>query len=96
MGLIGAIRNHPLTFVFGLAAASLLGLLLLPPIPQPQDYHQFADRQTLLLEQGQGDDAFHGSIDPRPRFVPGQHGDLCPQCGVSSTPAIQNALDELR
>ena len=49
MGLKGAIRSHPLVFLFGLAAVSLLGLLLLvPPIPQPQDYHQFADRQTLL------------------------------------------------
>jgi len=36
-------------FLFGLAAISLLGLfLLVPPIPQPQDYHQFADQKTLL------------------------------------------------
>src|SRR4051812_8016019 len=48
MGLTGAIRSHPLIFLFGLAAISLLGLLLIPPIPQPQDYHQFADRTTLL------------------------------------------------
>jgi hypothetical protein len=24
------------------------GLLFVPPIPQPQDYHQFADQKTLL------------------------------------------------
>ena len=35
-------------FLFGLAAVSLLGLLLVPPIPQSQIYHQFADQQTLL------------------------------------------------
>ena len=35
--------------LFGLAAVSLLGLfLLVPPIPQPQDYHRFADQKTLL------------------------------------------------
>ncbi len=48
MGLKGAIRSHPLVFLFGLAAISLLGLLFVPPIPQPQDYHQFADQKTLL------------------------------------------------
>jgi ceramidase len=31
-----------------LAASSLAGLLLLPPIPQDQSYHQFADQRTLL------------------------------------------------
>jgi hypothetical protein len=48
MGRTGTIRNHPLVFLFGLAAVSLLGLLFVPPIPQPQDYHRFADQQTLL------------------------------------------------
>ena len=48
MGFKGAIRSHPLVFLFGLAAVSLLALLLVPPIPQPQDYHQFADQKTLL------------------------------------------------
>jgi hypothetical protein len=48
MGLMGAIRSRPLTFLFGLAAVSLLGLLFVPPIPQPQDYHHFADGKTLL------------------------------------------------
>jgi hypothetical protein len=48
MGLTGAIRSHPRMFLFGLAAVSLLGLLLLPPVPQPQDYHQFADQKTLF------------------------------------------------
>ena len=48
MGLSGAIRSHPLMFLFGLAAVSLLGLLFVPPIPQPQDYHHFADGRTLL------------------------------------------------
>ena len=31
-----------------LAATSLPGLLLLPPIAQDQSYHQFADQRTLL------------------------------------------------
>src|ERR1041384_934003 len=48
MGLSGAIRSHPLMFLAGLAAVSLLGLLFVPPIPQPQDYHHFADAETLL------------------------------------------------
>lgn len=48
MGLTGAIRSHPLAFLFGLAAISLLGLLLVPPIPQSQIYHGFADQQTLF------------------------------------------------
>src|SRR3569833_1032351 len=48
MGPTGAIRSHPLVFLFGLAAVSLLGLLFVPPIPQPQDYHRFADRATIL------------------------------------------------
>ncbi len=48
MGPTGAIRNHPLAFLLGLAGISLLGLLAVPPIPQPQDYHHFADRQTML------------------------------------------------
>jgi len=48
MTLAGVIRNHPLMFLFGLAAVSLIGLGLAPRIPQPQAYHQFADRETLL------------------------------------------------
>ena len=49
MGLSGAIRSHPLMFLFGLAAVSLLALfLLVPPIPQPQDYQHFADDKTVL------------------------------------------------
>lgn len=42
------IRRHPLGFLFVLAAASLLGLAFVPAIPQPQDYHQFADRRTIF------------------------------------------------
>jgi hypothetical protein len=49
MGLNGAIRSHPLVFLFGLAAVSLLALFLfVPPVPQSQIYHGFADRRTLL------------------------------------------------
>ena len=40
--------NHPLLVLAGLMAASLLALLLLPPIPQDQAYHLFADQRTLL------------------------------------------------
>ena len=42
------IRRHPLGFLFVLAAVSLLGLAFVPPIPQPQDYHRFADGRTLF------------------------------------------------
>ncbi len=38
----------PVIVFFGLMAASLAGLLLLPPIPQDQSYHDFADQRTLL------------------------------------------------
>ena len=49
MGLNGAIRSHPLVFLFGSAAVSLLALFLfVPPVPQSQIYHGFADRRTLL------------------------------------------------
>ncbi len=48
MGVTAAIRNHPLAFLFGLAAISLAALALVPPIPQPQTYHHFADQRTLF------------------------------------------------
>jgi hypothetical protein len=41
-------RNYPLIGLLGLMAVSLMGLLLLPPIPQPQSYHRFADQQAWL------------------------------------------------
>ena len=41
-------RVYPLIALLGLMGASLAGLLLLPPIPQDQTYHQFADQRTLL------------------------------------------------
>jgi len=41
-------RNLPLLVFLAVMAASLAGLWLLPPIPQNQDYHQFADQRTLL------------------------------------------------
>ena len=44
----GERRNFPVLVFAGLTAASLGGLLLLPPIPQDQSYHQFADQRTLL------------------------------------------------
>ena len=34
--------------LLGLMSASLAGLLLLPPIPQDQSYHQFADQRVLF------------------------------------------------
>jgi hypothetical protein len=40
-------RNRPLLIFLGLMAASLAALWLLPPIPQDQAYHQFADQRTL-------------------------------------------------
>jgi len=48
MSFAGTIRTRPLGFLFGLAAVSLAALLLVPPIPQSQIYHGFADRQTLF------------------------------------------------
>jgi hypothetical protein len=48
MTALSAIRTRPLQVLFGLAAVSLIGLLLVPPIPQPQAYHQFADQRMLL------------------------------------------------
>ena len=48
MSLAETLRARPLGFLSGLAAVSLAALLLVPPIPQSQIYHVFADRQTLL------------------------------------------------
>jgi hypothetical protein len=49
MTFADTIRARPLPFLFGLAAISLLGLLLfVPPIPQPQTYHRFADEHTMF------------------------------------------------
>jgi hypothetical protein len=41
-------RKRPVLVFLSLVAASLAGLLLLPPIPQVQSYHRFADERTLL------------------------------------------------
>src|SRR5437764_2046515 len=47
--ILGNPKQKRLVLIFlGLMAASLAGLLLLPPIPQDQSYHLFADRRTLL------------------------------------------------
>jgi hypothetical protein len=40
--------TQPLWILAGLTAASLLGLLLLPAIPQDQAYHLFANQRTLF------------------------------------------------
>src|SRR5262245_51870428 len=49
MSVSATIRARPLAFLFGLAAVSIAALfLLVPPIPQPQSYHSFADQRTLL------------------------------------------------
>jgi hypothetical protein len=48
MTLGSAKRNRHIVIFVGLMAASLLALPLLPPIPQDQGYHQFADQRTLL------------------------------------------------
>lgn len=48
MTAIGTIRAHSLLFLFGLMAVSLLGLLLVPPIAQPQAFHRFADQGTIV------------------------------------------------
>jgi hypothetical protein len=41
-------QNRPLLVLLGLMVASLAGLLLLPPIPQDQSYHHFADQRMWL------------------------------------------------
>jgi hypothetical protein len=41
-------QNRPLLIFLGLMAASLVALWLVPPIPQDQAYHQFADDRTLF------------------------------------------------
>jgi hypothetical protein len=48
MTLGSAKRNRRVVIFVGVLAASLVALLLLPPIPQDQGYHQFADQRTLL------------------------------------------------
>src|SRR6266508_310985 len=48
MSLRRAIRHRPVFFLVGLMVASLAGVLLLPPIPQDQSYHQFADQRSWL------------------------------------------------
>ena len=40
--------GRALLVLLGLMVASLAGLLLLPPIPQDQSYHQFTDQRALL------------------------------------------------
>jgi hypothetical protein len=40
--------NLPVLLFFSLMVISLAGLLLLPPIPQDQSYHQFADQRTIF------------------------------------------------
>jgi hypothetical protein len=41
-------QNRALFVILGLMAASLVALLLLPPIPQDQGYHEFADVRVIL------------------------------------------------
>jgi hypothetical protein len=41
-------RNRHVIIFVGLMAASLVASPLLPPIPQDQGYHQFADQRTLF------------------------------------------------
>jgi hypothetical protein len=48
MPVSAAKRDLPIVVLVGLMAASLGGLLLLPPIPQDQSYHQFADQRTIF------------------------------------------------
>ena len=44
----GVRRGRPVIVLLAVMVASLAALLLLPPIPQDQSYHQFADQRTLL------------------------------------------------
>lgn len=44
----GSVLSAPVVVLSILTVVSIIGLLLLPPIFQDQDYHQFADQRTLL------------------------------------------------
>jgi len=46
--LSSAKRKRPVLTLLVLTVASLAGLSLIPPIPQDQSYHQFADQRTLF------------------------------------------------
>jgi hypothetical protein len=46
--IAGREEKWPVLIFMGLMAASLAALPLLPPIPQDQSYHHFADQRTLL------------------------------------------------
>jgi hypothetical protein len=48
MTLSSAQHKRNVLILLGLTAASLVGLLLLPAIPQAQSYHQLADQRTLF------------------------------------------------
>ena len=48
MMLVSAINSRHLLGLLAFMLASLLGLFLLPPIIQNQNYHDFADQRTLL------------------------------------------------
>src|SRR5262252_7082729 len=48
MMLVSAINNRRLLGLLVFMLASLLGLFLLPPIVQNQNYHDFADQRTLF------------------------------------------------
>jgi len=48
MAIRGFIQNRPVLVIAGAMIVSLLGLLLLPPLLQDQEYHRFADQRTLF------------------------------------------------
>src|SRR5262249_43084125 len=48
MMLVSAINSRRLLGLLVFMVASLLGLFLLPPIVQNQNYHDFADQRTLF------------------------------------------------
>jgi hypothetical protein len=48
MTINSTVRKRPVFVLYSLMMISLAGLLLLPPIPQDQNYHHFADQRSLL------------------------------------------------
>ena len=47
--MVGSVKNkRRVVILLVLMVASLFSLLLLPPIPQNQNYHDFADQWTFL------------------------------------------------
>ena len=41
-------RQHAIAIIASVSVAAIVGMLFVPPIPQPSDYHQFTDTRTFF------------------------------------------------